>query len=180
CNLMEEDEIVFMSLNLAVQELPEIEFPQGIDTILLKDAADNDLYTCFYDSFSESGDRNFLSETDEERKEYFEEHFDKEDEMIDDTSIVLVEGTKFIGFTLVKPTHGEGNGHLWIMGVIPEYRGRQLGSKLLNHAIDSLKKSGYKTMSLVVDSANEAALKLYEKYNFVKRWKRITHAWKKE
>lgn len=35
-------------------------------------------------------------------------------------------------------------------------------------------------MSLVVDSANEAALKLYEKYNFVSGWKRITHAWKKE
>ena len=180
CNLMEEDEIVFMSLNLADQELPEVEFPEGIETILLKNAADNDLYTCFYDSFSESGDRNFLSETDEEREEYFKEHFDKEDEMIDEASIVLVEGTKFIGFTLVKPTHGEGNGHLWIMGVIPEYRGRQLGSKLLNHAIVTLKKQGYKTMSLVVDSANEAAVKLYEKHHFVQGWKRITHAWKKE
>ena len=179
CNLMEEDEIVFMSLDLADQKLPEAEFPKGIETILLKNAADNDLYTCFYDSFSESGDRNFLSETDEERKEYFKEHFDKEDEMIDDASMVLVEGTKFIGFTLIKPTHGEGNGHLWIMGVIPEYRGRQLGSKLLHHAIVTLKKQGYKTMSLVVDSANEAALKLYEKFNFVYGWERITHAWKK-
>jgi len=168
-----------MSLNLAVQELPEVDFPEGIDTILLKNAADNDLYTCFYDSFSESGDRNFLSETDEEREEYFEEHFDKEDEMIDDASIVLVDRTKFIGFTLVKPTHGEGNGHLWIMGVIPKYRGRQLGSKLLHHAIVTLRNSGYKTMSLVVDSDNEAALKLYEKYNFIKGWRRITHAWKK-
>ncbi|MHA1219954.1 MAG: GNAT family N-acetyltransferase [Candidatus Heimdallarchaeaceae archaeon] len=180
CNLMEEDEIVFMSLDLADQKLPEVEFPKGIETILLKNAADNDLYTCFYDSFSESGDRNFLSETDEEREEYFKEHFDKEDEMIDDASIVFVKGTKFLGFTLVKPTHGEGNGHLWIMGVIPEYRGRQLGSKLLSHAIVTLKKQGYKTMSLVVDSANEAALKLYEKYNFIKGWRRITYAWKKE
>ena len=179
CNLMEEDEIVFMSLNLADQKLPEVEFPKGIETILLKNAADDDLYTCFYDSFSESGDRNFLSETDEEREEYFEEHFDKEDEMIDDASIVLVDRTKFIGFTLVKPTHGEGNGHLWIMGVIPKYRGRQLGSKLLHHAIVTLRNSGYKTMSLVVDSDNEAALKLYEKYNFIKGWRRITHAWKK-
>ena len=180
CNLMEEDEIVFMSLNLADQELSEVEFPKGIETNLLKDADENDLYFCFYDSFSESGDRNFLSETDEERKEYFKEHFDKEDEMIDEASIVIFEETKLIGFTLVKPTHGEGNGHLWIMGVIPEHRGRQLGSKLLNHAIVTLKKQGYKTMSLVVDSANEAALKLYEKYNFVKGWKRVTHAWKKE
>ena len=180
CKLIEEDEIVFMSLNLADQKLSEVEFPKGVETILLKEADDNNLYSCFYDSFSESGDRNFLSETDEERKEYFKEHFDKEDEMIDEASIVLVEGTKIIGFTLIKPTHGEGNGHLWIMGVIPEYRRRQLGSKLLNQAIVTLKKQGYKTMSLVVDSSNEAAVKLYEKYHFVKGWRRITHAWKKE
>ena len=66
------------------------------------------------------------------------------------------------------------------MGVIPEYRGQHLGSKLLNHAIVTLKQQEYKTMSLVVDSANEVALKLYEKYNFVPGWKRVTHAWKKE
>ncbi|MBA7482516.1 Mycothiol acetyltransferase [subsurface metagenome] len=179
-NLLEEDEIVFMSLNLAEKNLSEVQFPGKIDSILLKDAGDSDLYSCFYDSFIQSGDRNFLSETDEERKEYFKEHFDKQDEIIDEASIVLVEGTKLIGFTLVKPTHGEDVGHLWIMGVIPEYRGQQLGSKLLQHAIVTLKNSGYKTMSLVVDSANEAAFKLYEKHHFVKGWKRITHAWKKE
>ncbi|OLS32231.1 MAG: Mycothiol acetyltransferase [Candidatus Heimdallarchaeota archaeon AB_125] len=179
-NFPEEDEIVFMSISLENTEHSQVEFPKGIETIFLKDADDSDLFSCFYDSFSESGDRNFLSETDEERKEYFNEHFDKEDEIIDEASIVLIEGTKLIGFTLVKPTHGEGNGHLWIMGVIPEYRGHQLGSKLLNHAIVTLKEQGYKTMSLVVDSANEAALKLYEKYNFISGWKRITHAWKNE
>jgi len=179
CNFLEEDEIVFMSINLADKDFSQTEFPKGMETLPLKDVDDSDLYSCFYNSFSESGDRNFLSETDEERKEYFEEHFDKKDEMIDEASIVLVKGNKFIGFTLVKPTHGEGNGHLWIMGVIPEYRGRQLGSKLLNHVIVTLKKQGYKTMSLVVDSANEAALKLYEKYHFIKGWRRITHAWKK-
>ena len=65
------------------------------------------------------------------------------------------------------------------MGVIPEYRGKQLGSKLLQHAIVTLKKQEFKTMSLVVDTANEAAVKLYEKYNFVQGWKRITHSWKK-
>ena len=64
------------------------------------------------------------------------------------------------------------------MGVIPEYRGRQLGTRLLNHAIVTLKKQGYKTVSLAVDSANETALRLYEKYDFVKGWRRITHAWK--
>ena len=178
-NLNEEDEIVFMSRNLEEQEIVEVKFPNEIEIISLKDVDDDDLYSCFYESFSQSGDRNFLSQTDEERKEYFKELFDKKDEIIDEASIVLIEGSKLIGYTRVKPTHGEGNGHLWIMGVIPEYRGRQLGSKLLYYAIATLKKQGYKTMSLAVDSANEAALKLYEKHHFVKGWKKITHAWKK-
>ncbi|MHA1466105.1 MAG: GNAT family N-acetyltransferase [Candidatus Heimdallarchaeaceae archaeon] len=177
-NLNEEGEIVFMSLNLAEHEISEVEFPKEIEILSLKDVDDDDLYSCFYESFSQSGDRNFLSQTDEEREEHFKELFDKEDEIIDEASIVLVEGTKLIGYTIVKPTHGEGNGHLWIMGVIPEYQGRQLGSKLLHYAIVTLKNQGYKTMSLVVDSANEAALRLYEKHHFVKGWKKITHAWK--
>ncbi|MHA1199145.1 MAG: GNAT family N-acetyltransferase [Candidatus Heimdallarchaeaceae archaeon] len=179
-NLLEEDEIVFMSISLENTILSQVEFPKGIETILLKDADESKLYSCFYDSFSESGDRNFLSQTDEERKEYFKELFDKEDEIIDEASIALVEGTKIIGFTKVRPTHGEGNGHLWIMGVDPEYRGRQLGSKLLSYVITTLNRQDYRTMSLAVDSANEPALNLYEKYNFVKGWKRITYAWKKE
>jgi ribosomal protein S18 acetylase RimI-like enzyme len=179
-SFMMEDEIVFMSRNLEEQEIVEVKFPNEIEVISLKDVDNDDLYSCFYESFSQSGDRNFLSQTDEERKEYFKELFDKEDEIIDEASIVLVEGSKLIGYTRVKSTHGEGNGHLWIMGIIPEYRGRQLGSKLLQHVIIALKKQGYKTMSLAVDRANEAALKLYEKYNFVPGWERVTHAWKKK
>ena len=180
CHFVEEDEVVFMSQNLKDQEFSEEEFPEEMNVFPLKEADDDKLYSCFYDSFSESGDRNFLSETDEERKEYFNEHFDKEDEIVDEASIVLQDGNRIIGFTLVKPTHGEGNGHLWVMGVIPEYRRHKLGSKLLNHARANLKKQGYKTMSLVVDSANEAALKLYEKFSFEKGWQRVTHVWKKK
>ncbi|MCE7747962.1 MAG: GNAT family N-acetyltransferase [Candidatus Heimdallarchaeota archaeon] len=179
CNILEDDEIVFMTLNLEEQALSEVDFDK-LETILLKDSNDNDLYSCFYDSFSESGDRNFLSHTDEEREGYFKECFDKKENMIDEASIVLVDRTKYVGFTLVRPTHGEGNGNLWVMGIIPEYRGLQLGSKLLGYTMSTLKKQGYKTMSLAVDTANEAALKLYEKYNFISGWKRITHAWKKE
>ena len=76
--------------------------------------------------------------------------------------------------------HGEGNGNLWIMGIIPDYRGKQLGTKLMLHTIITLKKQAYKTMSLSVDTANAAALNLYEKFNFVKGWKRVTHTWKRE
>lgn len=178
CDLNEEDEIVFMSLNLEIQDVSELEFPEVIDMILLKDADEGELYSCFSDSFSESGDRNFLSQTAEERKEYFNERFDKSDR-IEEASIALVKENKIIGFTSVaRSTHGEVNGHLWLIGVVPKHQGCHLGSKLLNHAIVTLKQQEYKSMSLAVDSANERAVKLYEKFNFIKGWRRITHAWK--
>lgn len=46
--------------------------------------------------------------------------------------------------------------------------------------IVTLKDQEYKTMSLVVDRANEVAVKLYEKNRFSEEWKRIINAWKKD
>ncbi|MHA1111582.1 MAG: GNAT family N-acetyltransferase [Promethearchaeota archaeon] len=182
CGFQKVDGIVFMTRDLPEKEEDnsQIALQKGIKTILLKDTSDDDLYSCFYDSFSKSGARNVLSLSDEEKKEYFHSYYNRTDEMIDDASIALVKGTKIIGFTFVRPTHGEGNGTLYGIGVVPEFRGIQLGSRLLNHVIMTLKTQGYKTMSLAVDIENKAALKLYEKYEFVKEWRRITHAWKKE
>ncbi len=180
------DEIIFMTRDLPENEVKEEEsnsqlaLPARIETILVKDTSEDDLCSCFYESFKTSGDRNVFSLSEEEKKEYFHSYYNRTDEMIDDASIVLVKGTKIIGFTFVRPTHGEHNGHLYGIGVLPEFRGIQLGSHLLNYVITTLKKLGYKTVSLAVDIANEAAVKLYEKHEFVKDWRRITHAWKKE
>jgi len=181
CNFLEVDEIVFMTRDLTEkqEEISQPDLPEDIETILLKDTSDSDFYSCFYDSFMESGARNFLSLADEGRREYFNSYYDRTVEMIDEASISLVKGTKTIGFTFVKPTHGEGNGNLYGIGVIPEFRGIQLGSRLLNHVMITLKRLGYETMSLAADVENEHAIKLYEKHKFVKEWRRITHAWKK-
>ena len=178
-NLFKEYEMVHMTLNLDEHDLSTTEFPEGIEIIPLKDADEEALISCYESSFGDSEDRFFLSFTDEERKVYIRERFDKEDKLVDEASIVLVRENKLLGFACVKPTHGEGNGNLWDLGIVSENRGQQLGSKLLKHAIDTLKKQGFKTMSLGVDTANAAAIGLYEKYSFVKGWKRVTYVWKK-
>ncbi len=179
-NLEKDDEIVFMSCEIAENEYLQVEFPEGVDVAPLKDTKYEDLYRCSYESFKHSGDRNFHSKTDEERREYFNGLFDKNEDLIEKASIVLVKGQKHIGFTLVRPTHGEGNGHLQVICVISDFRRTGLGSKLLNYAINTLKKLGYKTMSLGVDCENNNAIKLYEKFNFVKGWERVTYVWKRK
>ena len=182
CGFQKIDEIVFMTRDLPEKEDEncQLDLPEGIKTVLVKDTSDKDLYSCFYESFKKSGDRNILSLSDEEKKEYFHSYYNRTDEMIDEASIALVKGTKIIAFSFVRPTHGEGNGTLNGIGVLPEYRRIHLGSRLLNHVILTLKTQGYKTMSLAVDIENDVAMKLYEKHEFVKEWRRIMHVWKKE
>ena len=151
-----------------------------MEVVPLKNVAEEDLYSCYSDSFNNSQDRNTLSHTEEERKGFFRETFNKNEEIVDEASVVLVEGSKHVGFSLIRPTHGEGNGHLYQFGVIPEYRGRKLGTKLLNHAIITLKELGYERMSLAVDCDNVVALKTYTNAQFIQEWRRITHVWNKK
>jgi ribosomal protein S18 acetylase RimI-like enzyme len=53
-----------------------------------------------------------------------------------------------------------------IVGVFPEYRGRGLGSRLLRHAEDLADAAGARRMSLIVDSGNDSARRLYERTGY--------------
>ncbi len=52
------------------------------------------------------------------------------------------------------------------VAVYPDFRGVGIGTKLLNHAGELAKKSGYDSISLHVFEENEEARKLYEKQGF--------------
>lgn len=185
CGFPKIDEIVFMSRDLTENEEEKetnsrLVLPEGIQSVLIRDTNEEDLYSCFYESFKTSGDRNVLSLSDEEHREYFSSYYNRTDEMIDKASIAFVKGTKIIGFSFVRPIHGEDNGTLNGIGVIPEFRGTRLGSILLDYVISTLRNLGYKTMSLTADTENVHAIKLYEKFKFGKEWKRIMHVWNRE
>lgn len=53
------------------------------------------------------------------------------------------------------------------MAILPEFRGKGIGSKLLNKICSQASINGYKAISLSVDPANKA-LTLYERVGFVK------------
>lgn len=52
------------------------------------------------------------------------------------------------------------------MGLIPEYRGQGLGSKLLAQVLDHAKTFGFEKVELHVYSSNTTAVKLYKKFGF--------------
>ncbi|WP_438347963.1 GNAT family N-acetyltransferase [Paenibacillus sp. FA6] len=52
------------------------------------------------------------------------------------------------------------------MAIMPEYRGRGIGTALLKRLFDGMKERGIKRISLSVDPNNLAAVKLYQRFGF--------------
>ena len=52
------------------------------------------------------------------------------------------------------------------IAVVPNARGRGVGSALLKALLERARADGYPTLSLSVDRANAGAIELYERYGF--------------
>lgn len=52
------------------------------------------------------------------------------------------------------------------MGLLPEYRGQGLGSKLLGSVLDHAKNFGLEKVELHVYTSNQTAIALYKKFGF--------------
>ncbi|UVI32738.1 GNAT family N-acetyltransferase [Paenibacillus spongiae] len=53
------------------------------------------------------------------------------------------------------------------MAIIPEYRGKGIGTALLSRLFEELALAGIKQVSLSVDPTNRTAVKLYRRFGFV-------------
>jgi ribosomal protein S18 acetylase RimI-like enzyme len=65
-----------------------------------------------------------------------------------------------------------GSWYVNIIGVFPEYRGHGLGTRLLAHAEDLAGAAGARQMSLIVESENEGAWRLYERNGYAEKARR--------
>lgn len=61
---------------------------------------------------------------------------------------------------------GTSKGHIYMLGVDPDYRGQGVGRQLLLAGLSYLKSRGCKVAELTVDSQNRAACVLYESVGF--------------
>jgi ribosomal protein S18 acetylase RimI-like enzyme len=59
-----------------------------------------------------------------------------------------------------------GTWFLWAVSVFPEHRGRGFGTALLVEAENLARRAGARQISLVVETANVGALRLYRRYGF--------------
>ena len=63
-------------------------------------------------------------------------------------------------------------GHLG-MGLLPEYRGRRLGERLIRASIDAARAAGFERIELAVYARNARAAALYRKVGFVHEGTRV-------
>ena len=56
------------------------------------------------------------------------------------------------------------------IGIIPEFRGKKIAKAVISDYLNELKRRQLYEVLLGVDSLNEPAIKLYERFNFTKTW----------
>jgi ribosomal protein S18 acetylase RimI-like enzyme len=89
--------------------------------------------------------------------------------------LVADDGGRVVGWCDIRreliPVYSH-TGHLG-MGLLPEYRGRGLGERLLRDSIDAARRGGFERIELSVYGRNVRAAALYRKVGFVHEGTRI-------
>lgn len=85
-------------------------------------------------------------------------------------SYFAFDGNTIIGYVCFGPINKSIKcGHRCYLGIgiLEEYTGQGLGTRLINIALNRMKQEGYKLCELEVFEGNERALRLYQKSGFV-------------
>ncbi|MCK4933339.1 GNAT family N-acetyltransferase [Candidatus Bathyarchaeota archaeon] len=158
--------------------LENAQVPSYYEVEPLIETDENKLYQCYYQTFSTGKDRSFFDQTDAERRAFFTQTFNRSEPLNEETSLTLTKDQQIIGFSLVRPTHGAGNCHLWMFGVHPNCRRRGLGKSLLRLIMKKSAQRGFRTMSLSCELNNKSAYKLDQGQGFKKQFSKIAYSWK--
>lgn len=172
---------VHMRTELSNQDLEavEIEFLPGSEIKPIREVDEEEFFQCFYQTFRDSEDHWLTDKSDDEIYDYFNDLIRENPfSLIENASIALLENNHIIAFTVVRQSHGDDNGQLWVMGVHPKHRRKGFGRSLILFVKKVLAEQGFRTMSLNVDLANKPAYQLYQKEGFKPEWCKINHAWR--
>ncbi len=79
-----------------------------------------------------------------------------------------IDGDRVVGWCDIFPLKNERQKHRGTlgMGLLPDYRGKGLGAKLLSATLDHAQKIGLEKVELHVYTSNVSAIALYKKFGF--------------
>ena len=90
---------------------------------------------------------------------------------LDDSGELTGELYVFLDLEDKDLADGSGTAYLCAFRVKPEYRGRGLGSSLMEKALTELKKDGFRRATIGVESNDQANIRLYSRLGFIKKIK---------
>ena len=82
--------------------------------------------------------------------------------------LIAIDDSQIVGWCDIETNDREGFSHSGKlgMGVLKEYRGQGLGTKLLEDTLSVAKGRGLERVELDVYASNSTAISLYEKFKF--------------
>lgn len=114
-----------------------------------------------------SRERKYLGLTEapplERTREWLKEGIEK-----GEIRLIALNGTKIVGWCDIGVSEHEGFTHAGRlgMGVLKEYRGQGIGSRLLEESLSEARNRGLGRVELDVFASNTPAIRLYKKFEF--------------
>ena len=156
-------------------QLKEPVLPEGFLMKRLVETDNEEIWPTYNETFLSSGDRRYLNQTEAQRRENFDNFFDRSKKIEEDASLLLYKGHQIVGFMKINiyDIGGFVNG----VGIHPDFRKRGLAKKLMAASIVRAGQNGMTKLILEVDIENKQAIALYEKLGFEHVKGSISHLW---
>ena len=165
-----------MKTNLRTIELPEIDLPKGYTLRKFSEIPYEQVEGPAFRTLKDSKEGLFLSMSQAEQQVTIEYFFDKSKPSIDDASLILERDGDIVGFIITR-IGDDGNPDIGPVGLVPDARGKGMGSYLLVKVLESLKASGSHNVFLDTTTTNHPAQKLYRKYGFEDEYYKQFYYW---
>ncbi|MFW9844505.1 MAG: GNAT family N-acetyltransferase [Candidatus Thorarchaeota archaeon] len=164
-----------MVCDLTISDLKQPEIPEGYSLRPIIEVDNEAIWPCYNASFLSSGDQRYLNQTENQRRENFDDFFDRKKPIEKDASLLLYYGDQVVGFHKINLYDFGGfvNG----VGIHPDFRRRGLGRLLMTSSLVRAAENGMKDLILEVDITNTQAIALYEQLGFRKTKGSISHIW---
>ena len=166
-----------MWCDLTEFSLEEPALPEGVSLKSLVEVSNEEIWPCYNATFLSSGDRRYLNQTEAQRRENFNEFFDRSKQIEEDASLLMYAGREIIGFMKINLGLIGDAGFVNGIGIHPDYRRRGLARALMTASLVRAAKNGMENLVLEVDIENRGAIALYESLGFKSRRGSISHVW---
>ena len=164
-----------MVCDLTASTLKEPKIPDGFSLRPIVDVSNDEIWPCYNTTFLSSGDRRYLNQTESQRKESFDDFFNRSKPIEEDASLLLYHDKQVVGF--MKINLYDSGGFVNGIGIHPDFRGRGLARLLMTSSLVHAAQNGMKDLILEVDIENTQAIALYKKIGFEKKRGSISHDW---